>query len=92
MKMVKGIILAAGFSSRMGSFKMELNIGGISMIERSVLNMQTICDKVIIVCGYKKEKIIQLLDGYKNIEIVENDRYEMGMFSSVQAGLRMTGR
>ncbi len=90
MKTVNGLILAAGFSSRMGAFKMELEIGGISMIERTVLNMRPFCDKVIIVCGYKKEKIIQLLDGYKNIEIVENDRYEMGMFSSVQAGLRMT--
>jgi len=49
LKIINGLILAAGFSSRMGSFKMELGIDGISMIERTVLNMQNVCDKVIVV-------------------------------------------
>lgn len=86
---MNGLILAAGLSSRMGTFKMELNIGGISLIERTVLNIQGVCDKVIIVCGYRKEKIRQLFDGYKKVEIVENKNYERGMFSSIQTGLRM---
>ncbi len=88
MKIINGLILAAGFSSRMGSFKMELDIDGISMIERTVLNMQNVCDKVIVVSGYKKEIIRDLLKGYKKVDIVENIKYEMGMFSSIQAGLK----
>ena len=89
MNIINGLILAAGFSSRMGSFKMGMDIGGISMIERTVLNMQYVCDKVIVVSGYKKEVIKDLLSGYENIEIVENENYERGMFSSVYAGLKM---
>jgi len=51
--------------------------------------MQNVCDKVIVVSGYKKEIIRDLLKGYKKVDIVENKHYESGMFSSIQAGLNM---
>jgi len=85
---IDGIILAAGFSSRTGVFKMELQLGGKTMIQRVIDEMQELCSRVIVVAGYKKERIIELTKGYANLDVVFNSCYTKGMFTSVKEGVK----
>jgi len=84
---VEGIILAAGFSSRVGRFKMTLPFGRSTVLEHTVINMHSVCDRVIVVGGYRIELIRELLNGYPYVDIVENQDYPTGMFSSVCCGI-----
>lgn len=86
---VEGIIAAAGKSIRTGAkYKMTLDLSGKTVIERSIDSMAPFCCKITVVTGFNSEKIGALLDGYGNIEIVFNENYEDGMYSSIKAGLR----
>lgn len=85
---MEGVILAAGFSSRAGSYKMALEINGETVIERCVKGMYCICSRIIVVVGYKAQVIKEILDEYPKVEIVYNRDYEEGMFSSVKEGFK----
>jgi molybdenum cofactor cytidylyltransferase len=85
---IDGIILAAGFSSRTGVFKMGLPLGEKKLLQQVIDEMIEFCTRVIVVAGYKKEKIIQLTEGYSNLEVVFNPRYRKGMFTSVKEGVK----
>ena len=85
---VDGVVLAAGLSSRAGRFKMELNLGDKTLIEHSIAGMYAVVDRVIVVGGHKIERIREILQEYSKVEIVYNEHYRQGMFSSVQEGLR----
>ena len=93
MKLLKiyGLILSAGFSGRMQKFKPLLDYKGKSFIQNIVKQLSTVCDKIIIVTGYKadeiKENILQLKNKI-SYELVFNPDYERGMFTSLQAGIR----
>ncbi len=79
--------MAAGFSSRAGTYKMTLQIGGKTVIERCIEGMYDICSRVIIVGGHKIENLKFLCGKYPNIELVLNENFEDGMFSSVKKGI-----
>jgi molybdenum cofactor cytidylyltransferase len=64
---VDGLILAAGFSSRTGTFKMDLQWGEKKLVQRVIDEMKELCSRVIVVAGYKKERIIELTKGYPNL-------------------------
>jgi molybdenum cofactor cytidylyltransferase len=85
---IDGIILAAGFSSRTGVFKMGLQLGEKKLIQRVIDEIKELCSRVIVVAGYKKEQIIEFTKGYANVEVVFNPRYSKGMFTSVQEGVK----
>ncbi len=85
---VDGIILAAGFSSRTWVFKMGLQWGEKKLIQRVIDEMKELCVRVIVVAGYKKEKITELTKGYSNLEVVFNPHYTKGMFTSVKEGIK----
>ena len=85
---IDGVILAAGYSRRAGSFKMELPLGEKTLLERTIDGMMNFCSRVIVVAGYKSEKIFPLKTKYANVDIVLNPLYARGMFTSVQAGIR----
>lgn len=85
---VEGIILAAGLSKRAVSYKLALEIEGMSIIERCVEGMYDVCSKIIVVGGYKFETICNILKKYEKVNVIYNSDYENGMFSSVRAGLR----
>lgn len=87
MHSVEGVILAAGFSTRMGRFKMELPVGGKAMIVRCVEGMYPVVQRVLVVVGWQGERIRELLAGYTKVEIVPNPDYGLGMFSSVRTGI-----
>ncbi len=84
----EGIILAAGFSSRAGTFKMELPVGNKTLLERVIEGMTAVCSRVIVVAGHRAQRIRSIIREYPKVEVVVNRYYEQGMFSSVQEGVR----
>jgi molybdenum cofactor cytidylyltransferase len=86
---IEGIILAAGFSRRTGEFKMGLDIFGKPALRRVADEMLKICQRVIVVGGFRLEEIKNILDEYDGrVEIVYNRNFEKGMFSSFITGVR----
>jgi molybdenum cofactor cytidylyltransferase len=84
---VEGVVLAAGLSSRAGGYKMEMPLGDKALIERSIEGMLVVASRILVVVGWKAERVRELLAGYPQVEIVLNEAYQEGMFSSVKAGL-----
>jgi molybdenum cofactor cytidylyltransferase len=85
---IEGVILAAGLSSRAGCFKMEWRLGDRTLIEWAVAGMLPVVDRIVVVGGFQVERLRAILDGAPRVEVVCNERYAAGMFSSVKAGLR----
>lgn len=82
-----GIILAAGFSSRMKDFKPLMKIGEKTPLEMLTLSMNIAgIDQIYVVTGYRSEDIEKALDGTET-RIIRNSRFEEGMFTSIQAGV-----
>lgn len=88
--MIDGIILAGGFSSRVGKNKMILKFLNKPLIYHTVKSMAKVCENVIIVTGKYQEDYQIILKEFKNIKIVHNELYEQGMFSSVLKGIDNT--
>jgi molybdenum cofactor cytidylyltransferase len=92
-RLVEGIILAAGYSSRTGAFKLALPIHGKPVIKHVIDAMVPICQVIYIVTGHWKDEIEMLLEDYSEetlrgkIYFVENKNYQNGMFSSVKKGV-----
>ncbi len=84
---VEGVILAAGISSRAGTFKPALPIGEKPMIGLTIEGMSHWCGRIIIVGGHDFARLRRLVEGYQGVECVENPCYYKGMFTSVKAGL-----
>lgn len=87
---VEGIILAAGLSSRAGTYKLTLELNGKTVIERCIEGMYDACSKVIVVGGYKIFKLAPVLYKYSKVKLVNNQDYQTGMFGSVIKGFRHT--
>jgi CTP:molybdopterin cytidylyltransferase MocA len=82
------LILAAGYSSRMGQFKPLLPLDGKPVIESSIHTFRNAgITRVIVVTGHEAAQLQALLDGM-GILSVHNPDYASGMYSSVQAGIR----
>lgn len=86
MNDVEGIVLAAGESTRAGTFKMTLTIGEKTVVERSIEGMYEICSRIIVVGGHKIELLRKILANYQKVELILNENYAKGMFTSVKAG------
>lgn len=84
---IGAIILAAGFSSRMGEMKALLPIGGHTMLEHVVRLFKSAGLKdIIVVSGHEHEKIEARLSG-SDVKTVYNPFFRQGMFSSIQTGV-----
>ncbi|WP_371380653.1 DVU_1551 family NTP transferase [Sporomusa aerivorans] len=85
---VVGLIVAAGYSSRMGAFKPLLPVGEKTVIETAVdsLRLSGIKDIRVIV-GYRSAELYPLLERLQ-VDVIENRNYAAGMFSSVITGLK----
>ena len=89
---MQSIILAAGLGSRLSSIhkdpKILLEIGGITLLERHLLNLVEIgVDEITICLGYKNEMVadvIRKLD-LKNISAVVNPDFKAGSVASLWA-------
>jgi molybdenum cofactor cytidylyltransferase len=81
------LILSAGLSSRMPLFKPLCPIGNEVLIDRVIRTLQEGgLERIFIVTGYKSERLEEHLKE-KEVTLIHNDRYEEGMFSSVQIGI-----
>jgi CTP:molybdopterin cytidylyltransferase MocA len=72
----------------MGHPKQLLPFGDKTMLECVIDAFQTPCvDEIRVVVGYKADEIAAKI-AHTPCKIVRNDRYQQGMFTSIQAGLR----
>ena len=85
---VDGVLLAAGRSSRAGTFKMELELAGKPLLLWSLEAMAAVCSRVIVVAGYSPERVRRLTRGLPGTEVAVNENFAAGMLSSIQAGIR----
>jgi len=84
---LEGLVLAAGLSTRSGSYKMELMFGEFSLLQQCIKSIYVECSRIIVVCGYNSGKVQELVQDFKKVKLVRNDNYEKGMFSSLKTGL-----
>jgi len=94
---IKGLILSAGFSKRMKTFKPLLSFQGHSFLFHIVRKISPVCEELIVVSGFQ-HRLLQtaLLDELPDsptvpLRFVYNEQFARGMFSSLQAGLRAIG-
>jgi len=84
---IAAVILAAGFSSRMGRFKPLLPLGNGSILHRDISLFQKAGIKdIVVVSGYRREDVQPEIEK-SNVRVVFNPSYSKDMFSSVIAGL-----
>jgi molybdenum cofactor cytidylyltransferase len=83
-----GLLLAAGYSSRMVRFKPLLTYEGQPFVVGIARKMQRVCRRVIVVLGYQGDEVQR---AFRNsslpVEFVENPDFAQGMFTSLQAGV-----
>ncbi|AEV28725.1 putative MobA-like protein [Sphaerochaeta pleomorpha str. Grapes] len=93
--LIKGIILAAGLSSRMGECKPLMPVRGKTMIENSIDSMlESGVDSVIVVLGYQGKKIERMLEKryQSSVAIVYNNDFKTtDMLHSIQIGVQSLG-
>jgi molybdenum cofactor cytidylyltransferase len=84
---VAAIVLAAGRSTRMGMNKMLADIGGKSLIGRTVdAVLASRARPVVLVTGHEPEKLAESVAG-RDIVVVRNPRYDEGLSTSLIAGI-----
>lgn len=91
---IKGLILAAGLSSRMGDFKPLLPLRGKTVIENAVDSLLSAgAEQIVVVLGHRAQEVETLLrsryaDG--TLLFARNERYaETDMLASVKEGLAL---
>ncbi len=85
---IAALVLAAGYSTRMKRFKPLLPMGPMTTLERSIrLFKDSGIEDVRVVLGHRADEVKPLLDRL-GVRWILNDRFELGMFSSIQAGVR----
>lgn len=84
--MITGIILASGFSRRMGEDKLLLKLKDESIIETVIKSAHgSNLDRVIIV--YRKEEIKKIADKY-NLDTIINENADLGQSESIKTGVK----
>ena len=86
MGRIEAILLAAGYSSRMGRLKSLLPIGGTTVIRRQAEVLDGLTDRTIVVTGYRGDEVEAHLSGSR-VTTVRNQAFAEGMFTSVKAGI-----
>jgi molybdenum cofactor cytidylyltransferase len=86
-RMITGVVLAAGASSRMGSHKLLLPLGGEPLVRRvSREVLQAGFDDVLVVAGYGHDAVIAAVEGL-GVRHVVNGAYATGMGSSFRSAV-----
>lgn len=90
--MICGIVLAAGRSRRMGTNKLVLPFAGKTVIAHIVDELlASKADKVYVVTGFQRQRIIEALSG-RSVSFVVNPDRDADMLSSVRCGLGTVGK
>ena len=93
MKNYAAIILAAGYSSRMGDFKPLMDLDGKTPFRRCIdLFYNSGITDIIVITGYLNDRIKETMEDSirlkDSIKMVVNNKYSEGMFSSIKAGVK----
>ena len=85
---IGAVIVAAGMSERMRRFRELMEIGNLTMAERTVTSFQRAgADRIVMVTGYRSAYLKKNLSSL-GIDFAENPDYETTeMFESVKIGL-----
>ena len=84
---IAALILAAGYSSRMGKLKPLLPLGPITVIERCMrLFLDTGIDDVRVVVGHRFRDLVPLIEKL-GVRWIVNEHYQHGMLSSIKVGI-----
>jgi molybdenum cofactor cytidylyltransferase len=85
--MVTAVVLAAGASTRMGTQKLLLPLGGEPLVRRTVRQVSAAgFDDVLVVLGYENEKMLAALEGLPARYGI-NAQYASGMGSSFRTAV-----
>jgi molybdenum cofactor cytidylyltransferase len=84
---VSAIVLAAGSSTRMGTIKALVPVGGEPMLRRvlSMLGASRV-EEIVVVLGHSAE-VVQQTVPLGGVKVVINDAYQSGVASSIRTGL-----
>lgn len=84
---LSGLILAAGFSSRMGELKAVLSLGGRTVLEHCVALFHDCgIEDVVVVTGHRADVVGAVAEA-AGARIVFNPGYADGMYGSIRAGV-----
>jgi len=84
---LSAIVLAAGYSSRMGELKPLADLGGRTLLARVVHTFTSIgVDNVVVVTGHRGDEVAAAAEEL-GARPIDNPRYDVGMYTSVQAGV-----
>jgi molybdenum cofactor cytidylyltransferase len=85
--MVSAVVLAAGASTRMGTQKLLLPLGGEPLVRRTVRQVSEAgFDDVLVILGNEHEKTLDALDGLA-VRHAVNAEYASGMGSSFRTAV-----
>jgi molybdenum cofactor cytidylyltransferase len=84
---VAGVVLAAGSSSRLGTNKLLIDIGGETIVRRAARRtLEAGLAPAIVVLGFEASRVAEALQGL-DLVLVVNPDHASGMHSSMQAGI-----
>lgn len=86
--MYEAVILAAGYSSRIGTNKMLLEVDEIPIICRVIEAFYPSCRSIHVVGGHYYDDLEPILKTYEKVNIIKNNNYHLGMFSSLLCGIK----
>jgi len=75
----------------MGTWKPLLAFGGTTIVQTVVSTALLACGRVILVAGYRGDELARHFAGTPRVVVVQNPRWELGMFSSIQRGSAEVG-
>lgn len=84
---LSAVVLAAGKSERMGTNKLLLEVGGLTILDRILTVLESVTDEVIVVLGHRPEELKPIVKRHNAVPVLNLD-YERGMTTSIKAGLR----
>lgn len=84
---ISGLIIAAGLSGRINSFKPILEVNGKPLTQLVIEKLSLVCDDIIVVTGYRSGAIEKIVNTLTNVKTIFNDKYEKGMFTSLKKGI-----
>ena len=83
-----GVVLAAGGSARLGQPKQLLEHAGQTLVQRAVVQAQSVCDcGIVVVTGAQGDAVAAELQG-TGARIMHNPDWQSGMAGSLRAALR----
>lgn len=83
---VDAVVMASGFSKRMGTNKLKLKLNEISLLEITLKKLSNLPFKKILVCG--REKWVKNLAEKYNLKYLHNPLAHLGQSESIKLGVK----